>query len=122
MKAQIVNNLGDECGVFGVYGSPDASSLIYYGLHALQHRGQEGAGIAVSDGETIRVKKAKGLVTEVFDDPIRLSKLKGSCGIGHVRYSTSGNNWSCNLQPFVFHMHNGNIALAHNGNLVNSRN
>lgn len=120
MKAQVVNNLGEECGVFGVYGSPDASSLIYYGLHALQHRGQEGAGIAVSDADTIRVKKAKGLVSEVFDDPIRLAKLKGSRGIGHVRYSTSGNNWSCNLQPFVFHMHNGNIALAHNGNLVNS--
>lgn len=115
------SSLNEECGVFGVLNSPDAASLIYYGLHALQHRGQEGAGIAVKNDQTIRVKKAKGLVSEIFNDQRILDKLPGSMGIGHTRYATSGNNWRCNLQPFVFHLHDMNVALAHNGNLVNAQ-
>lgn len=113
--------LHEECGVVGVYGSENAAMLLYYGLHALQHRGQEGAGIAVSNGTEMKVKKAKGLISQVFADRRTLDKLVGPLGIGHVRYATSGNNWTCNVQPFVFHLHDANFALAHNGNLVNSQ-
>ena len=113
--------LHEECGVVGVYGSDNAAMLLYYGLHALQHRGQEGAGIAVSNGTEMKVKKAKGLISQVFADRRTLDKLVGPLGIGHVRYATSGNNWTCNVQPFVFHLHDANFALAHNGNLVNSQ-
>ena len=113
--------LHEECGVFGVFGVPDAASLSYYGLHALQHRGQEGAGIvAVDEGGTFRRIKGSGLVTEVFDEA-KLATLKGNTAIGHVRYSTAGGGGRENVQPFVFRHHTGDFALAHNGNLVNSR-
>lgn len=112
-------SLNEECGVFGIWGVPDAPNLVYYGLHALQHRGQEGCGIVASgpDGKMKRVK-GEGLVTEVFDGE-RLSGLHGDIAIGHVRYSTTGGGGIENVQPFLFRHHTGDFALAHNGNLVN---
>ena len=112
--------LHEECGVFGIYGVPGAASLTYYGLHALQHRGQEGAGIvSVDDDGTFRRIKGGGLVTEVFDEA-KLATLKGSMAIGHVRYTTAGGGGIENVQPFLFRHNTGDFALAHNGNIVNS--
>ena len=114
------SGLHEECGVFGVYGVPDAASLVYYGLHALQHRGQEGCGIvACGDDQILRRIKGEGLVHEVFDEQ-RVAGLPGSMAIGHVRYSTTGGGGLDNVQPFLFHHITGDFALAHNGNLVNS--
>lgn len=112
--------LHEECGVFGIFGVPEAASLTYYGLHALQHRGQEGCGIVSVDSEgRFHREKGAGLVTEVFDGA-KLSALSGSLSIGHVRYSTTGGNTVENIQPFLFRHNSGDFALAHNGNLVNS--
>ena len=112
--------LHEECGVFGVFGVPDAASLSYYGLHALQHRGQEGAGIvAVDEGGIFRRIKGSGLVTEVFDEA-KLATLKGNTAIVHVRYTTAGGGGIENVQPFLFRHNTGDFALAHNGNIVNS--
>ncbi len=112
--------LHEECGVFGIYGVPNAASLTYYGLHALQHRGQEGAGIvSVDEGGVFRRIKGGGLVTEVFDEA-KLATLKGSTAIGHVRYTTAGGGGMENVQPFLFRHNTGDFALAHNGNIVNS--
>ena len=111
----------EECGVFGIFGVPDAANLVYYGLHALQHRGQEGCGIvACGEDGTLRRIKGQGLVTEVFDED-KLGSLPGSMAIGHVRYSTTGASTIENVQPFLFHHNTGDFALAHNGNLVNSQ-
>ena len=111
----------EECGVFGVYTnkSMDVSSMVYYGLYALQHRGQESAGIAVANGESVDIHKGMGLVTEAFskDD---LNKLKGFAAIGHVRYSTSGDTRIENAQPLLSQSKLGSIAMAHNGTLVNA--
>ncbi len=110
----------EECGVFGIYGVPDAANLVYYGLHALQHRGQEGCGIvARGDDGVLRRVKGQGLVSEVFNEA-NIASLPGDMAIGHVRYSTTGGNCSENVQPFLFHHNTGDFALAHNGNLVNS--
>ena len=110
----------EECGVFGIYGVPDAANLVYYGLHALQHRGQEGCGIvACGDDQVLRRFRGEGLVHEVFDEQ-RVAGLPGSMAIGHVRYSTTGGGGLDNVQPFLFHHVTGDFALAHNGNLVNS--
>ncbi len=110
----------EECGVFGVWGVPDAASLTYYGLHTLQHRGQESCGIVAVDGEkSFGRVRGEGLVSEVFSEA-KLEKLPGSMSIGHVRYSTSGGNSVENIQPFYFRHSNGDFAMAHNGNLVNS--
>ena len=112
--------LHEECGVFGIYGVPDAASLTYYGLHALQHRGQEGAGIvSVDENGAFRRIKGEGLVTEVFNEE-KLATLKGSMAIGHVRYTTAGGGGVENVQPFLFRHNTGDFALAHNGNIVNS--
>ena len=119
----------DHCGIFGIQNAPNAARLIYYGLHALQHRGQESAGIATVTFDEQRqravmpVHKDDGLVLDVFNDPnIFETKLLGQAGIGHNRYSTSGASGNkANIQPFVVHYHNGNIGLAHNGNLSNAR-
>ncbi len=110
----------EECGVFGAIGIDDAAMLTYYGLHSLQHRGQESCGIVTStaEGEFAR-KRGDGLVSEVFTDA-SMANLKGDCAIGHVRYSTSGDGSLENVQPFLFRHHTGNFAMAHNGNLVNS--
>ena len=109
----------DECGVVGVFGDLEAANLAYLGLHALQHRGQEGAGIAASDGTTIRTFRGRGLVGEVFGGP-ELGQLRGGLAIGHVRYSTTGESSVRNVQPFVVHYRDGQVGIAHNGNLVNS--
>ena len=114
------DDLHEECGVFGIFGVDDAPNLAYYGLHALQHRGQEACGISAFDGDKLNTVKGEGLVTEVFNQQ-KLSKLTGRIAIGHVRYSTTGGGGANNVQPFSFNHHTGDFALAHNGNLVNSR-
>lgn len=119
MPAEI-KGLNEECGVFGVFGAPDASQLTYYGLHTLQHRGQEGAGIVSTDGQNLYQHRDRGLLAKVFADPAELKRLVGEAAIGHVRYGTSGHNSIVNVQPFLFHFHDGDIALAHNGNLTNA--
>lgn len=110
--------LHDECGVFGVYGNTKAAGLTYYGLFALQHRGQESAGIAVSDGTKINLHKDMGLVSDIFNQE-NLAELTGEIAIGHVRYATAGGRTIDNAQPFVNSFKLGSIALAHNGQLVN---
>src|SRR5688572_21285209 len=110
----------DECGVFGIFGHPEAANLTYLGLFALQHRGQESAGIAVGDGGKIRVSRAMGEVAEAFDEAA-LAKLPGHLAIGHTRYSTAGESKLENAQPFVIDCAHGQIAVAHNGNLVNAQ-
>lgn len=109
------------CGVFGVFGkgSADAADLGYLGLYALQHRGQESAGLVVSDGRRMRVHKGMGLVSQVFDDDV-LSRLGGRISLGHVRYATTGATHLTNAQPLLVFSHHGQIALAHNGNLTNT--
>ncbi len=109
----------EECGIFGVFGTPDAAKLTYFGLYALQHRGQESAGIAVSDGCQVREYKHMGLVYEVFKEET-LKALKGHLAIGHVRYSTTGSSLLANAQPFVVMLGNEYYGIAHNGNLVNA--
>ena len=114
------DSLHEECGVFGVFGVDDAPGIVYYGLHALQHRGQEACGIVSAEEGRLASVKGEGLVTEVFNGD-NLSTLHGRMAIGHVRYSTAGGGGRENVQPFVFRHHTGDFALAHNGNLVNSR-
>lgn len=110
----------EECGVLGISGTgDDAARTSFFGLYALQHRGQEAAGIAISDGRAIRVHKAQGLVSQVFNDK-KLAPLVGSLGIGHTRYSTTGSNSDRNVQPYVVETMHGPLAVAHNGNLVNA--
>ena len=108
-----------ECGVCGIFGHEDAAKLTYFGLYALQHRGQESAGIVVSDGNQVKIHKNMGLVPEVFSEDI-LQKLTGNMTIGHVRYSTTGESNIVNTQPFMVNYKGTPLAIAHNGNLVNS--
>jgi amidophosphoribosyltransferase len=108
-----------ECGICGIFGHQDAAKLTYFGLYALQHRGQESAGIVVSDGEKVAIHKGMGLVPEVFSENT-LGKLAGHMAVGHVRYSTTGESTMINTQPFVVHHKGVPLAVAHNGNLVNS--
>src|SRR4051794_5326428 len=110
----------DECGVFAIYNNPEAATLAYLGLHALQHRGQESAGIISSDTHTLHAHKAMGLVADIFTQPT-LDKLPGVLAIGHTRYSTSGDSALLNAQPIMVDCNKGMIALAHNGNLVNAQ-
>jgi amidophosphoribosyltransferase len=109
----------DQCGLVGVFGHPEAAHLAYMGLYALQHRGQESAGIAAADGEELRLEKGMGLVNDVFTAG-RLDALTGDRAIGHVRYSTSGDTVATNAQPYLIECHRGPIAVGHNGNLVNA--
>ncbi|MDI3281368.1 MAG: class II glutamine amidotransferase, partial [Bacillota bacterium] len=112
----------EECGVFGVYSprlQEQVADLIYLGLYALQHRGQESAGIATGDGRQLHLHKGMGLVSEVFREEA-WAHLPGHLGIGHVRYSTTGNSSMMNAQPLVVRCGHGHLALAHNGNLVNA--
>lgn len=109
----------DECGVFGIYGHPEAANLTYLGLHALQHRGQESAGIVTSDGTNLYAHRAMGLVQDVFDEAC-LEKLPGHMAIGHVRYSTTGASHLRNAQPFAVDYARGSLAVCHNGNLTNA--
>ncbi len=109
----------DECGVFAIFGHPEAANMTHLGLYALQHRGQESAGIAASDGRQVRVSKAMGYVADVFNGEV-LSHLPGSMAIGHVRYSTAGESKLSNAQPILIECAHGQIAVCHNGNLVNA--
>jgi amidophosphoribosyltransferase len=113
-----IKGLNEECGIFGVWGHQDAAQLTYYGLHSLQHRGQEGTGIVVSDGSKLKGVKGEGLVSEIFTTDA-MKDLKGNAAIGHVRYATAGGGGYENVQPLLFHSQTGSLALAHNGNLVN---
>ena len=115
-----IRGLNEECGLFGVWGHAEAPQLTYYGLHSLQHRGQEGAGMVVTDGHVLKSHKAEGLVNDVFNQKI-IENLKGRSAIGHVRYATAGGGGVANVQPFLFNSQSvGSFALAHNGNLVNA--
>lgn len=114
-----IKGLNEECGVFGVWGHPEAAQLAYYGLHSLQHRGQEGAGIVVTDGEQLKIHKGLGLVTEVFGQG-ELEKLPGKAAIGQVCYSKAGVTGYENVQPLLFRSQTGSLALAHNGSLINA--
>ncbi|OZM56234.1 amidophosphoribosyltransferase [Lottiidibacillus patelloidae] len=114
-----IKGLNEECGIYGIWGHDNAAQLTYYGLHSLQHRGQEGAGMVISNSESLEQVKGLGLVTEVFKDTA-FQHLAGTLAIGHVRYSTAGGGGLLNVQPFLFHSQKGSLALAHNGNLTNA--
>ena len=114
-----VDKFREECGVVGIYGHPEAANLAYLALYALQHRGQESAGIAASDGKSLHLEKAMGLVADVFSEA-KLRRLKGALAIGHVRYSTTGTSQVKNAQPLLAGYKRGQLALAHNGNLTNA--
>jgi amidophosphoribosyltransferase len=109
----------DECGVFGIHGHIEAARLVYLGLYALQHRGQESAGIVSSDGTDLQAYKGMGLVQEIFTPEV-MERLPGSLSIGHTRYSTAGDTTLINAQPVVIDCNKGKLALAHNGNLTNA--
>ena len=113
--------LNEECGIFGISNNKDAASLTALGLHALQHRGQEGCGIVTLDGKKFYSERRLGLVGDNFTKGNILKKLPGNYAIGHNRYSTTGNNLIKNIQPFFADLHDGGISIAHNGNLSNSR-
>src|SRR6185437_13509261 len=110
----------DECGVVAIYSHPEAEKMAYLGLHALQHRGQESAGIVTSDSMALRVHKDMGLVADIFTEDM-LSKMRGTLAIGHTRYSTAGDSSLLNAQPIMVQSNKGMMALAHNGNLVNAQ-
>ena len=114
-----LSHLNEECGVFGVWGTPDAAFLTYTGLFALQHRGQEGAGITINDDGQLRTKRGLGLLNDVFN-AADLEQLQGQAAIGHVRYSTAGSNLLENIQPLPFNFSDTQFSLAHNGNLTNA--
>ena len=108
------------CGIFGIHGHPEASNITYLGLHALQHRGQESAGIVSADGKGLHARREMGLVQDVFGAR-ELEALTGSSAIGHVRYSTAGVSQAKNAQPLTMQYAGGKVAVAHNGNLVNAQ-
>uniref|UniRef100_UPI003F68CDE4 amidophosphoribosyltransferase n=1 Tax=Streptococcus pluranimalium TaxID=82348 RepID=UPI003F68CDE4 len=113
-------SLNEECGVFGIWGHPQASQVTYFGLHSLQHRGQEGAGIVSNDNGTLKGHRDKGLLSEIFKNPADLEGLTGNAAIGHVRYATAGSADIRNIQPFLYKFHDGQFGLCHNGNLTNA--
>lgn len=114
-----MKGINEECGVFGIWGHEKAAELTYYGLHSMQHRGQEGAGVVVSDGQKLKAHKGLGLVNDVFKDA-DFSKISGAASVGHVRYSTQGERTPENVQPLVFRSQTKSMALAHNGNIMNA--
>ena len=114
-----LKGLNEECGVFGVWGHPEAAQLTYYGLHSLQHRGQEGAGMVLNKNYKLVGVKGEGLVAEVFTEE-RMKDINGQAAIGHVRYATAGGGGYENVQPLLFHFQEDSMALAHNGNLINA--
>ncbi len=115
------DKLQDECGVFGIFGHPEAANLTYLGLYALQHRGQESCGIVSSDGTNLRAYRGMGLVSDVFRRDAIFDEIPGRNAIGHVRYSTAGSSDLKNVQPIMVDYARGSIAVAHNGNLVNAQ-
>ena len=120
LKKSNFDKLREECGIFGISNHEDASALVALGLHALQHRGQEGCGIVSFDGKTFHSEKRQGLVGDHFTDTETLNKLPGSFAIGHNRYSTTGETSLRNIQPFFADLHMGGLSIAHNGNLTNA--
>ena len=116
----MLDKLHEECGVVGVYGHPEAANLVYLGLYALQHRGQESAGIVASTHSKMRLEVGMGLVADIFA-PLRILKLPGPLAIGHNRYSTAGKSELGNALPCMINYAAGSLALAHNGNLVNAK-
>ncbi len=120
LKFEIADKPHDACGVFGIYTTNNqAARLTFFALHALQHRGQESAGIATSDGTMAHIYKAMGLVSQVFNEE-NLSTLPGQLAIGHNRYSTTGSSHLRNAQPLLIETMLGPLGLAHNGNLINA--
>ena len=117
---QVFDKFREECGVVAIHAHPEAEKLAYLGLHALQHRGQESAGIVSSDGERLRAHKSMGLVADIFTEEVLMS-LRGILAIGHTRYSTAGDSALLNAQPIMVQSNKGAIAIAHNGNLVNAQ-
>ena len=111
MSAEL-EDIHEECGIFGVWGHSDAARLTYFGLHALQHRGQEGAGIVSNDNGHLIGHRGTGLLTQVFSDEREIERLKGDKAIGHVRYATAGSGGTDNIQPFIFRFHDGDMALS----------
>ncbi len=119
-KLKQQESLKDKCGIFGIYGKEiDVARISFFGLYSLQHRGQEGAGITVADGKKLKSVKGLGLVSSVFDEK-KINSLKGFAAIAHTRYSTTGGNKLCNVQPVVINSKNEDFALAHNGNIINA--
>jgi amidophosphoribosyltransferase len=114
------DTLREECGVFGIFGHPDAAAVTALGLHALQHRGQEAAGIVSFDGKRFSSERRMGLVSEHFSTRSVIDRLPGSAAIGHVRYSTTGETILRNVQPLFAELDSGGFAVAHNGNLTNA--
>ncbi|ANZ57905.1 amidophosphoribosyltransferase [Fructilactobacillus lindneri] len=115
------NSLNEECGIFGVWGMPNAAELTFYGLHALQHRGQEGTGIVANNHGHLWQERGLGLLSTVFEDPQKLKNLKGNAALGHVRYATAGSGGVENIQPFMVNFNDMQVALAHNGNITNAK-
>lgn len=115
-----MRGINEECGVFGIFNHENAANLTYFGLHSLQHRGQEGAGIISTDGVKLYQHRDLGLVSEVFKNKESLGELKGKNAIGHVRYATAGDNSVRNVQPFLFDFHDMSVGICHNGNLINA--
>ncbi len=120
MKKSNLDKLREECGIFGISNHEDASALVALGLHALQHRGQEGCGIVSFDGKNYHSEKRQGLVGDHFTNPETIKKLPGTFAIGHNRYSTTGETSLRNIQPFFADLHMGGLSVAHNGNLTNA--
>jgi len=120
LKKYSFDKLKEECGIFGISNHDDASALVALGLHALQHRGQEGCGIVSFDGKNYHSEKRQGLVGDHFTDSETLNKLPGKFAIGHNRYSTTGETSLRNIQPFFADLHMGGLSIAHNGNLTNA--
>jgi amidophosphoribosyltransferase len=116
----LIDGMGEQCGIFGIFNSHEAAELTYLGLYALQHRGQESSGIAVSNQTAVTMYKAMGLVNQVFKHQSSIDNLKGSSAIGHNRYSTTGSSDLANAQPILINCRIGQIAAAHNGNLTNT--
>ena len=120
LKNSKIDKLREECGIFGISNHVDSAALVALGLHALQHRGQEGCGIVSFDGKNYHSEKRQGLVGDHFTDPETLKKLPGTFAIGHNRYSTTGETSLRNIQPFFADLHMGGLSVAHNGNLTNA--
>ena len=120
MKKYKLDKLREECGIFGISNHEDSSALVALGLHALQHRGQEGCGIVSFDGNNYHSEKRQGLVGDHFTNTDVIKKLPGRSAIGHNRYSTTGETSLRNIQPFFADLHMGGLSIAHNGNLTNA--
>ena len=120
MRKSDIDKLNEECGIFGISNHEDSSKLVALGLHALQHRGQEGCGIVSYDGKNYHSEKKQGLVGDHFTKSQVIENLPGSFAIGHNRYSTTGETSLRNIQPFFADLHGGGISISHNGNLTNA--